>query len=39
MSEKMYNRLVKAVVDIETNIMAIDAEMLLLEEGSQQESF
>lgn len=43
MSEKMYNRLVKAVVDIENNIMAIDvqmhadAEMLLLEEGSQQE--
>jgi hypothetical protein len=43
MSEKMYNRLVKAVVDVEKNIMAIDvqmhadAEMLLLEEGSQQE--
>lgn len=44
MSEKMYNRLVKAVVDVENNIMAIDsemhadAEMLLLEEGSQQEN-
>lgn len=44
MSEKMYNRLVKAVVDIENNIMAIDvemhadAEMLLLEEeGSHQQ--
>ena len=43
MSEKMYNRLVKAVVDVKNNIIAIDvqmhadAEMVLLEEGSQQE--
>jgi len=44
MSEKMHNNLVKAVVDIEMGIMAVDAgmhadeEMLLLEEGSQQEN-
>lgn len=43
MSEKMHDNLVKAVVDIEKNIMAVDAgmhadeEMILLEEGSQQE--
>jgi Protein of unknown function (DUF5674) len=43
MSEKMYNRLVKAVVDIEKEIMALDvemhadAELALLEEESQQE--
>lgn len=44
MSEKMHNSLVKAVVDIEKGIMVVDApmhvdqEMLLLEEGSQQEN-
>lgn len=44
MSEKMHNNLVKAVVDIEQGIMVVDAgmhadeEMLLLEEGSQQEN-
>jgi uncharacterized protein DUF5674 len=45
MSEKMYNRLVKAVVDVENNVMAIDAQMhsdvemlLLEEEGSEQEN-
>ena len=43
MSEKMYNRLVKAVVDVEKQIMVIDmemhadGEMFMLEEGSQQE--
>ena len=43
MSEKMFGRLVKAVVDVEQEIMAIDAglhadeEYLLLEKGSQQE--
>ena len=43
MAEKMHGGLVKAVVDIEKNIMAVDAElhadeeMLLLDEGSQQE--
>lgn len=43
MSEKMYNRLVKAVVDIEKEIMVIDAEMhsdeerLLLEEYESQQ--
>ena len=43
MSEKMYGGLVKAVVDIEKEIMAIDAELhadeeaLLLNEGSKQE--
>ncbi len=42
MAEKMFGNLVKAVVDIEKEIMAIDAEMhadeeqLLLENGSQQ---
>jgi len=42
MSEKMFGQLVKAVVDIEQEIMAVDAEMhadqeeLLLEQGSQQ---
>ena|SRR5690606_13802642 len=44
MSEKMYDSLVKAVVDTEKNIIAIDADMhadeeaLLLEHGSQQEN-
>ena len=44
MSEKMFGGLVKAVVDIELEIMAIDAELhvdeeyLLLEEGSQQDN-
>jgi hypothetical protein len=43
MSEKMYNRLVKAVVDIENNFMVVgvemhvDAEMIMLEDGSKQE--
>jgi len=43
MSEKMHDNLVKAVVDIEKNIMVVDAgmhadeEVVLLEEGSQQE--
>ena len=43
MAEKMFGRLVKAVVDIEQEIMVVDAglhsdqESLLLEEGSQQE--
>jgi Protein of unknown function (DUF5674) len=43
MSDKMYNRLVKAVVDIEKKIMVIDmemhadGEMFMLEEGSRQE--
>ncbi len=43
MSEKMYGGLVKAVVDIEQGIMAVDAELhadeeaLLLEQGSNQE--
>lgn len=42
MSEKMFGGLVKAVVDIEQEIMIVDAEMhadeeeLLLEEGSEQ---
>ena len=42
MSEKMFDRLVKAVVDIEREIMVIDAPMhvdeeeFLLEEGSKQ---
>ncbi len=42
MSEKMFSRLVKAVVDVELNVMAVDAEMhadqeeLLLEKGSKQ---
>jgi len=44
MSEKMYNRLVKAVVDVDQQTMAIDmemhadGEMYMLEEGSQQEN-
>ncbi len=43
MSEKMFGNLVKAVVDIEKKLMAVDADMhadeeqLLLEEGSKQE--
>ncbi len=43
MSEKMYGGLVKAVVDIDQNIMVVDAELhadqeaLLLDEGSKQE--
>ena len=43
MSEKMFGGLVKAVVDIEKKIMAVDAELhadeeyMLLEQGSQQE--
>lgn len=42
MADKMFGRLVKAVVDIEKNIMVIDAELhsdeenLLLNEGSRQ---
>jgi len=44
MSENMYGGLVKAVVDIEQEIMAIDAELhadeeaLLLDKGSKQEN-
>ena len=44
MSEKMYNQLVKAVVDIEQEIMMVDAglhadqEDALLEKGSKQEA-
>ncbi len=44
MSEKMFDRLVKAVVDIEQGIMVIDApfhsdqEAFLLKEGSLQEN-
>ena len=44
MSEKMFDDLVKAVVDIEKEIMVVDAglhadeEHLLLEEGSKQEN-
>lgn len=44
MAKKMYNRLVKAVVDIEQGLMVVDAEMhadeeeLLLEEGSEQDN-
>lgn len=44
MSEKMFDRLVKAVVDIERGIMVVDAsfhsdqEAFLLEEGSNQEN-
>lgn len=44
MSEKMMGGLVKAVVDIKKEIMAVDAELhsdeesLLLEEGSQQQN-
>ena|SRR3990172_4361915 len=43
MTEKMFGRLVKAVVDIERGIMAVDAELhsdeeeVLLEDGSKQE--
>jgi hypothetical protein len=42
MSEKMFNSLVKAVVDIEQEIMVVDSglhsdeELLLLEQGSSQ---
>lgn len=42
MSKKMFNKIVKAVVDIEQNIMMVDADMhadeedVLLENGSQQ---
>lgn len=45
MSTKMYNSLVKAVVDIEKEIMVVDAEMhadqeaLLLEMGSEQKNY
>ncbi len=44
MSEKMYEKLVKAVVDIEKGIMVVDAglhadqEALLLEQGSLQKN-
>lgn len=44
MSEKMFGELVKGVVNIDQEIMAVDAQMhsdleeLLLENGSQQES-
>jgi hypothetical protein len=44
MSTKMFGNLVKAVVDIEKEIMAVDAELhadeeaLLLENGSQQKN-
>lgn len=44
MSEKMYDRLVKAVIDIEKQVMVVDAELhvdeeaLLLEEGSEQKN-
>jgi hypothetical protein len=44
MSEKMFGNLVKAVVDVEKKIMAVDAELhsdeeaLLLEDGSRQEN-
>ena len=44
MSEKMFARLVKAVVDIEKEIMVVDAELhadeelLLLEKGSDQKN-
>jgi hypothetical protein len=44
MSEKMFDRLVKAVVDIERGIMVVDApfhsdqEAFLLEEGATQEN-
>ena len=42
MAKKMFGNLVKAVVDIEQNIMAVDAEMhadeeqVLIEQGSKQ---
>ena len=44
MSEKMYGNFVKAVVDIDQEIMMVDAEMhadleeMLLEEGSEQKN-
>ncbi|KKR96950.1 MAG: hypothetical protein UU47_C0004G0005 [candidate division TM6 bacterium GW2011_GWE2_41_16] len=45
MSQKMYQQLVKAVIDLEKNIMVVDAEMhvdqevfLLEEEGSEQDN-
>jgi hypothetical protein len=44
MSEKMFARLVKAVVDIDKEIMAVDAdlhadeELLMLEHGSEQKN-
>lgn len=44
MSDRMFGNLVKAVVDIEKGIMAVDAELhadeeaLLLENGSKQEN-
>jgi hypothetical protein len=44
MSEKMFGELVKAVVDIEKEIMIVDAELhsdqesLLLEQGSEQKN-
>lgn len=44
MTEKMFGNLVKAVVDVEREIMAVDAELhadeeqLLLENGSKQEN-
>lgn len=44
MSEKMYGKLVKAVIDIEKDILIVDAEMhsdleeVLLEQGSAQEN-
>ena len=44
MSEKMFGSLVKAVVDVEKEIMAVDAELhsdeekFLLEDGSKQEN-
>jgi len=44
MSEKMFNQLVKAVVDIEKEVMVVDADLhadqeeYLLEEGSEQKN-
>lgn len=44
MAKRMYGNLVKAVVDVEREIMAIDADMhadaeeLLLEQGSEQQN-
>ncbi len=44
MSKKMFDRLVKAVVDVEKGIMAVDGELhsdeqeLLIEEGSNHEN-
>jgi len=44
MSQKMFGNLIKAVVDIERGIMAVDAELhsdeeaILLENGSQQKN-